>query len=134
MTLSNQQPVVACVLDQAPTRLDEALLETGHRPRVDSAPGAPAAARGSRGCRRPELNTPPRGLEHMVSFPSFSASRLNPFKPALCGGPHETRPWPGPGRCRAGLRHLPAIAKRRGCPAGLSGLVAESGCPSSDAF
>jgi hypothetical protein len=35
MALRQQEPVVAGVLDQPPTRLDEALLETGERPRID---------------------------------------------------------------------------------------------------
>jgi hypothetical protein len=35
MTLRQQQPVVPRVFHQAPSRLDEALLETGQRPRVD---------------------------------------------------------------------------------------------------
>jgi hypothetical protein len=35
MTLGEQEPVVACVLDQALAGFDEALLEAGERPRVD---------------------------------------------------------------------------------------------------
>jgi hypothetical protein len=35
MALRQQQPVVPRVFHQAPARLDEALLETGQRPRVD---------------------------------------------------------------------------------------------------
>ena len=35
MTARQQQPVVPRVFHQAPSRLDEALLETGERPRVD---------------------------------------------------------------------------------------------------
>jgi hypothetical protein len=37
VVLGQQEPVVARVRDQPPTRLDEALLETGQRPRIDTA-------------------------------------------------------------------------------------------------
>ena len=36
MTLRQQQPIVAGVLDQLPTRLDEALLETDQRPTINA--------------------------------------------------------------------------------------------------
>ncbi len=36
VALRQQQPVVAGVLDQPPTRLDEALLETGQRPTINA--------------------------------------------------------------------------------------------------
>jgi hypothetical protein len=35
VTLRQQEPVIPRVPDQPATRLDEALLEAGHRPRVD---------------------------------------------------------------------------------------------------
>jgi hypothetical protein len=37
MTLRQQEPVVPSALDQPPTRLNEASLDTGQRPTVDQS-------------------------------------------------------------------------------------------------